>query len=617
MCGVAAIIGADWSVADLEAMMTALAHRGPDGQGWWASPTCALAHTRLAIIDPGGPGQPLVSVDGRHVLVFNGEITNYRELRRSLTYPFRTSGDTEVLLAGLMESGPAFLKRVQGQFAFVWHDTSLRRTVLGRDHSGILPLHWSRDEGRIVAASTIGAVTAILRGSRSVDPTALEQYLTYRSVHAPLTMVSGVRKVRPGHLLTITAEGEVAEQRYWEPPPCDLDISPLQAVDLVERTLLDAVESALVADVPVGAYLSGGVDSSLIVALTRQLRPHVPLHTFSAGFMDAEVDEIPWSTSVATALGTQHHVVRVTSEDFLACWPLLTRHRDAPLSEPADVAVYLLARRARDHVRVILSGEGSDELFAGYPKYLWERHAHRIDRLLPASARRFVEQVASRSGLPPRARSALRSLSAARGPERRAAWFAPFTPAERARLLGRPVTHTRASSSDIDHELRAMLVEDFTGWLPDNLLERGDRMTMAASVELRPPFLDPRLIDLAFRLPERVKLRGHESKWVVRQVALRHLPPEVSSRPKAGFPVPLSAWFRGGLEEMARDLLLDRSSYVQEVLDRHMVEDLLMGHTSGRSHEAIRLWTLLSLEVWHRTVLRAPTSTPAAPAGHS
>jgi asparagine synthase (glutamine-hydrolysing) len=439
-------------------------------------------------------------------------------------------------------------------------------------------------------------------------------------VHAPGTLISGVHKVRPGHVVFIDAEGHTTEAAYWRPPEVSQDPSPLAAVESLDGALTASVRSALVADVAVGAYLSGGIDSSLLIALCRALEPDLALHTYSAGFLGATIDEIPWADSVARDLGTTHHVVRVGPEDFMNHWPDLSRHRDAPLSEPADIAVYLLARRAREDVRVVLSGEGSDELFAGYPKYLWATRITHGQRAVPPALREFVARSAAHVDASPRIHTVLRAWSARTPVERRAAWFAPFSESERIALLHDDAPHgppTRQQSGSATGEAREMLLADFVGWLPDNLLERGDRMSMAASIELRPPFLDPRVIDLALRLPDSLKVRAGQTKWLVRQVALRYLSPAIVHRPKAGFPVPLDTWFRGHLTEFAHDLLLSPTAYVQEALDRRMIEGLLTAHTSGRASAAMRLWTLLSLEVWHRSVMAGPTSSPAAPAVRS
>jgi asparagine synthase (glutamine-hydrolysing) len=337
------------------------------------------------------------------------------------------------------------------------------------------------------------------------------------------------------------------------------------------------------------------------------------LHTFSAGFGHPAVDAVDHARRVSAHLGTTHHEVTVTPADFERLWPLLTWHRDAPISEPADIAVFRLAETARRHVKVVLSGEGSDELFAGYPK-------HRFARLtayggaVPHALRHAVGDRAERR-LPSelrRARIAVRALSAGDRAQRFDAWFAPFTASERRALLGPGAVDAPTPRLGGGDPVRQMLLADCQAWLADNLLERGDRMSMAASLELRPPFLDHHLVELAFSLPSDVKIRHGETKWVVKQIARGLLPPGIAERPKAGFRVPLADWFRGSLRAFARERLLDPGSFAMRTFERPVVLDLLARHASGRHNEDIRIWTLLSLEVWHDR-LRSDLADDAAP----
>jgi asparagine synthase (glutamine-hydrolysing) len=369
----------------------------------------------------------------------------------------------------------------------------------------------------------------------------------------------------------------------------------------VGQALDASVQRNLVADVPVGAYLSGGVDSSLIAAMMARRAGPGQVHTFSAGFGDPVLDEVGHAHRVSEHLGTIHHEVTVSADDFERLWPTLTWHRDAPMSEPADVAVFCLAELARREVKVVLSGEGSDELFAGYPKYRFAR-ATALAGLVPSSVRGPISRLAD-TWLPSgfnRARIAVRALGADDEAARLEGWFAPFTAMERAALLPsigrRPGADMAMSEGD---PVRRMLFADCHAWLADNLLERGDRMSMAASLELRPPFLDHDLVELAFSLPSSVKLRGSTTKWVVKEIARTMLPADIVDRPKAGFRVPIASWLRGSMRELAHDRLLGRSSFVSTIFDRRVIEGLLSAHTAGARNEDIRLWTLLSLEMWH------------------
>jgi asparagine synthase (glutamine-hydrolysing) len=377
-----------------------------------------------------------------------------------------------------------------------------------------------------------------------------------------------------------------------------------EALDLVDARIQDAVRDAMVADVPVGSYLSGGVDSSLVVAMASRLTD-VPLHTFCASFGDARYDETPQARAVSELFGTDHHEVAVSSADFQDLWPRLTWNRDAPISEPADIAVFRLAEDARQHVKVALSGEGSDELFGGYPKYRFAGASVRAG-LMPSAIRTPVLTTFERA-LPARAnrlRIAARAMAAPSTTDRVTNWFAPFTTYEVARLLGGPVADPTRPSEYRD-PIDLMCRMDLASWLTDNLLERGDRMSMAASLELRPPFLDHRLIETALRLPSSLKVRDGQTKWVLKAVAARYLPASITQRRKIGFRVPMDAWFREGLQDLSRDLLLSSDSLSSGILDRRVVAGLLDSHGSGRRNEESRIWTLLSLEQWARTCLYA------------
>jgi asparagine synthase (glutamine-hydrolysing) len=388
-------------------------------------------------------------------------------------------------------------------------------------------------------------------------------------------------------------------------------VTPAEAIHLVEESLRDSVRESLIADVPVGVYLSGGVDSSLLTAMARREHPAQVLHTFGASFGDERYDENSWARKVSRLAETIHHEVVVTPEDFLDNWGKLSWQRDGPLSEPADVAMFRLAQLAREHVKVVLSGEGSDELFAGYPKYVFAGATRWLGAVPSARLLGSVER--SLPAGKARLRTAVRMLAQSRYEERLRGWFGPFTVAERQLLTGRPPQRKvpdpyRLGRGD---SLRRMLYADTCVYLADNLLERGDRMSMAASLETRPPFLDYRLVELAFELPSRVKTHRLSTKWVLKEVARNYLPDAVVDRPKIGFRVPLDRWFRHGLKDMAFDLLTGPSSYVGNNFDSKAVSSLLGDHMSGRRDEELRIWTLLSLEVWYRDLASRAILTDA------
>lgn len=607
MCGIAGFHRFDDVPADCElvrAMTSRLVHRGPDGSGEWCDGPTAFGHRRLSIIDLGGSAQPMHSPDGRLHLTFNGEVLNYRQLRAELDWPFVTDGDTEVILAAYARWGVAGFDRLRGQFAFALRDDTTGSLHLVRDRLGVLPLYWYADAHLLAFASEVKALLPALPDV-AVDLQSLGDQLAHRSVPAPNTLFAGVHKLLPGHRLELDRHGHASTHAWWDRPvpTGDGPATPEEAVEAVHEALRTSVAEALVADVPVGAYLSGGLDSSLIVALMSEARGGAGVSTYSAGFGDPRTDELPWARKVAGLLGTDHHEVHVTAEDFVASLDELTWHRDAPMSEPADVAVHRLAGLARQDVTVVLSGEGSDELFGGYPKHRMAGVAALASRV-PAAVRgplasALVDRLPSRAT---RGAVLLRALSAPDRAEQTRSWFAPFSLRERAELL--PDTPMRPPPSEYasgrGDALSRMLHADGHTWLADNLLERGDRMSMAASLELRPPFLDHRVVELAASLPSSVKVRAGQGKWVVKEVARSYLPDDVVDRRKSGFKVPLDAWFRGGLEDMAHDLLTGPSSYVGQVFARRPVVELLRAHKAGERDNAVRIWTLLGLEVWHR-----------------
>lgn len=607
MCGIVGIRRFDGAPVDpdlLRAMTSRLVHRGPDAEGYWIDGPIGFGHRRLSIIDLSGSVQPMETVDGACRITFNGEILNYGTLRERVAYPYRTHGDTETILACYLAHGESVFNDLEGQFAFALHDRRDNALRLARDRMGILPLYYYVDAEMFAFASEIKALLPALRNVE-VDTRSLDAYLSRRAVPAPYTLFEGIRKLPPAHTLRVGERGIERLQRYWSiPPVASRGVpTPAAAVDELATKLRSAVASALVADVPVGAYLSGGVDSSLIVALMSELRGGTGVKTFSAGFGDPRHDELPYARQVSQLLRTEHHEVVVGAEDFRALWSKLTWHRDAPISEPADVAVFRLAELARRSVTVVLSGEGSDELFAGYPKHRYAGLSAAAG-VVPAAVRApllgLLQDLAPPSAS--RLRIAARALSGRDRAERFSNWFAPFTHPERRSLLRDAPSHPAPDwmQQPEGDALRQMLTLDAQAWLPDNLLERGDRMSMAASLELRPPFLDRHVVEYAFGLPSSLKLHERTTKWLVKQVALRYLPDQIVNRRKVGFRVPLDAWFRDGLETFAWDTLTSQTSLASRLMDPSAVRKLLDRHRRRQSNEEMRIWALLCLEVWHQ-----------------
>jgi asparagine synthase (glutamine-hydrolysing) len=612
MCGIAGVVRFDGEgvSADVLSQMTSLLrHRGPDDEGFWFASGVGLGHRRLSIIDVAGSAQPMVHADERHVIVFNGEIVNYEALRATYNLTCSTAGDTEVLLQLLVLRGIPVLSELRGQFAFALYDTVDGSLLLARDRLGIIPLFTAKTADSFSFASEPKALVPSV-GALMPDENHLAELLMFRAVGAPATPFRGIDKVLPGHWVRVDRSGNASGGAYWNlnQPTATSTRSPAQVVDEFDRLLRQSVEENLVADVPVGAYLSGGVDSSLIVAHAAAVHG-AGLKTFSAAF-DVGFDERPFARNVAERFGTDHYEVVVSASDYFDELQRLTWFRDSPISEPADVAVAALARLASEHVKVVLSGEGSDELFGGYSKYRFAKLA-ALGAKAPARLRirglPVVERIAGTrlgAGI-----QVLRALEASTDWLRNAAWFASFTEAEVRRLTGNANFSPRPDVVLTGDAVKRMGTVDMTAWLSDNLLERGDRMTMASSIELRPPFLDPRLVDFARSLPSSITNKGNTPKWPVRMAAKRYVDASNIDRPKTGFSVPLSAWFRGDLRERVTDLLVGPAAKSGDLVDANEIRRILNDHQRGKVDAWRQIWALLTLELFCRQL--------ADPAGHA
>lgn len=627
MCGFAAYHHPDGATPERDWLVGAahaLRHRGPDDEGVHLEPGVGLAFRRLAIVDVAAGHQPLCNEDGTVWIAFNGEIYNHAELRRELEragHRYRTHSDTETLVHAYEEWGPDFVQRLHGMFAFAIWDRPRKRFLVARDHVGIKPLYWTRANGAFVCASEIKALFAFPGVRRDADPDAVVQHLTLRYAAAPRTMFAGIEKLPPGHRLLIE-DGRTSLSRWYrvryEPK---LTLSDDEALREVEARLTASVRSHLMSDVPLGALLSGGVDSSLVVALMSRMSDR-PVQTFSVGFDAAgPYSELPFARKVAEHCRTEHHEIVVGAADLQRELPSLVWHQDEPMSEPAAIPTAMVSRLARETVTVVLTGEGGDELFAGYPKYAVEPVARRI-AALPGPLRDLLL-----SGVVDRLPFAFRKLQvvgrSARfrdEPERLAAWFAGFVGAERQRLLGASLSpHAgagvepfRAALADTSARtlLDRMLDVDLRVWLADDLLVKMDKMSMAASIEARVPFLDVPFIDWAMRVGHEHKIRGLEGKVLLKRLARTLLPVEVVDRPKVGFTVPLSPWFRGELRELLGDTLLSSRCLQRGWFEAAAVRTAVDDHLSGRRDRARELWTLLTLELWHRAWIEGPGSRP-------
>lgn len=614
MCGIAGWVGppsaAPWEVS-LHAMLDSLGHRGPDGIGLEIHPAhdgstlVALSHCRLAIIDLAGGAQPMRSADGC-VVIFNGEIYNYRQLRAELTtagYSFTTQSDTEILLHGWRAWGETLLERLRGMFAFALWDPAQGQLFMARDRFGKKPLFLMDYAGGLAFASEIKALLALPNVTPAVDQAALSAYFTYRFTPGPATLFQGVRKLQPGCALLWRA-GQAREGRWYTPPdaqPVPESMLPDDPVAVFRQELETAVALRLISDVPLGAFLSGGLDSSAIVALMTRLSGRA-VQTFSVGFADPAYSELPYANEVAAHLGCEHHPCIITPEHLTTLLSAATRFRDAPVSEPADLPMLALSRMAAASVKVVLTGEGSDEVLAGYPKHVFERFAPRYQRLVPALLRRGVIEPLIRQ-LPyryHRIKTMIASLGLTDPAERMARWFGALSRAEQQRLTRLPDAPLVITPCAASSPLRAILCFDQTVWLPDNLLERGDRMTMAAGLEARNPFLDHHLVAFVAGLPERYRIRGLTTKWVLRQAVQPLLPERILTRPKVGFRLPLNEWFRHEMRDFVLDHLDAPDTRLRACCETGELRRLISEHLEGRQNHEKLLWMLLALELFLR-----------------
>jgi asparagine synthase (glutamine-hydrolysing) len=608
VCGICGTIG---DTARLERMSATLVHRGPDSDGTFVDGDVGLAARRLSIIDLETGDQPLSNEDGTVTVVQNGEIYNYVELRRELEragHAFRTHGDTEVLAHAYEEWGDRFAERLRGMFALALWDARRRRLLLARDRFGIKPLYVRATGGGLEFASELRALP---RGEIDLD--ALEAFLAFNTIPAPLTIFRGIRKLRPGHVL-VWEDGRTREERYARPGPLpERRDEEAELVEELRGRLRDSVRAHLVSDVPVGVLLSGGVDSGLLAALAAQ-EVTGALRTFSIGFEESAFDELGDARRVARRYGTEHEEL-VLRPDAALLLPALAEAFDEPFADSSALPTYLVSELASQHVKVALSGEGGDELFGGYYTYAADLLAARIGGLARL-ARPLVERLPSSSGKASFDYKAKRFVRAAHLPplEAHHGWKEIFSPAARAELTGRqspfdPVDVLRERFRETEGApLLARLQDvDLGVYLVDDLLVKTDRASMAWSLEARVPFLDTAVTNLALALPTRHKLRGFGKKVLLRKAAEPLLPRETVDGRKRGFSIPAAAWLRGELEPFARDTLSSDVLRRQGFFRPEAVHRLLDDHVAGREDLSRQLWGLLAFTLWHeRHVEREP-----------
>jgi asparagine synthase (glutamine-hydrolysing) len=631
MCGILGVWSRSGESIDeglVERMRDAMTHRGPDDKGLWrrdGSGEVALGHRRLAIVDLSPAGRaPMANEDGSVWVTFNGEIYNHDALRSELQrrgHRFRSRCDTEVLVHLYEEHGADMVHRLVGMFAFVIWDERRQRLFLARDRLGIKPLYWLDDGDRFAVASEIKALLPLL-SRREIDPTALSHYLTFVAVPPPRTLFAGVSKLAPASTMVVERAGPHPPTRFWDPIAnrVELDADEVDWGSELRFRLERSIERRMMSDVPVGVFLSGGVDSSANVALMSRLVDH-PINTFSVGFEGMEeFNEFTWARRVAEQFSTVHHEVRIDERELWRFIPDLVFHQDEPIADPVCVPLYFVSRLAKQHgVTVVHVGEGSDELFAGYPTYVT---AHRMAahwrrlRSLPPPVRRLLTG-AGRMALAGQPRFEIHREALRRGAQPDGAlWWggavafyeeaseALTTPDLRRDADGEPPREVVAGIARDARDAGArdaldyLIYQDLRLRLPELLLMRVDKLTMANAVEARVPFLDHELVELSMGMPSALKISDGEGKVVLKRMLEGVLPKEVLWRPKQGFGAPISAWFRGPLAtELERQL---DGAAINELgyLDRGVVLRLLEDHRGGRADRSFQLWNILNLSAW-------------------
>ncbi len=621
MCGIAGFASTGSGQTNgrelLAAMGDSMAHRGPDGRGTWLSPDgrIGLSHRRLAILDltPAG-AQPMETEDGRFVISFNGEVFNFREIRgelKGLGHAFRSDSDTEVILAAIREWGlDAAVSRFIGMFAFALWDARENTLSLVRDRLGIKPLYLARAPGLTLFASELKGIMACPSFSREVDRDALQYYLEFQYVPAPFSIFRDARKVQPGHIVTIGADGSQSERCYWNLldhwGETGKPRSEGEYLEELKALLASSIRYRMISDVPLGAFLSGGIDSSLVAALMRK-EAAGPVKTFSIGFTERGYDESPHARAVARHLGTIHHEKICTAHDALSLIRKIPDHYDEPFADSSAIPTMLVSSFTREHVTVSLSGDGGDELFCGYPRYDWVRQGIRAHRL-PALLRKPLAALLSRvpAHRVRKAAASLREADLARFYFHAVGIFGhDLLPGLLPRVaddsgLG---YYTTFRDPRLLNPLDRAMATDIRTYLVDDILTKVDRASMASSLEARVPLLDHRIVEFAARLPISMKVRGGSTKYLLRRALHELVPKALVERPKMGFGIPVDRWLREELRPVVEEYLAPERVRREGFLKPEGVSRVVAEHLSGARNNMYRLWALLMFSLWRERYL--------------
>ena len=623
MCGIAGILnlsGQQVDEARLARVRDTLSHRGPDGEGAVVLGCAALGHRRLAIVDVSGGAQPMSNEDGTVWIVVNGEIYNHAALRADLEtrgHRFKTRSDSEVIVHLYEEEGERCVERLRGMFAFAVWDGGRGRLLLARDRLGIKPLYYARASGELVFASEIKAILASGAVRAAFNEAILPEYLATRFVAGEETFYRGIVKLLPGRTLTWSARDGFKERRYWTLPAVREDPPPTlrEAAAEVRERLRESIRIHLMSDVPLGLFLSGGLDSSGLLALMAPMVKE-PVRTFSVGFREPGMSELGFARLAAASVAAEHREVVLSPDEFFAVLPRLVWHEDEPIAFPSSVPLYVLSRLAREHVKVVLTGEGADELFLGYNRYrvtAWnETLARAQGNVIPGPVRGSVARLVQSLPRPVRRYAQRTFLALPPGP--RGLFyenFAVFPGVLQRHLLADPGLleardpyaaglrcYEEAPGGALDRMSRA----DLQTYLVE-LLMKQDQMSMAASIESRVPFLDHELVEHVVSLPSRYKVRGWQTKAVLRAAVRNLVPPEILTRRKMGFPVPIGRWFAGRFAPMVDEFVLSARARARGLFRLSTLTRLAEEHRAGRAEHGARLWSLVNLEIWQRVFL--------------
>ena len=642
MCGINGIAfssrsGRTVDPSVLEKMRDTITHRGPDDEGMFVAGPIGLGHRRLSIVDVSAGHQPMTNEDGTLQITYNGEIYNHADFRASLEangHIYKSHCDTETILHLYEEHGDACVEYLRGMFAFALWDSRQKKLLLARDRLGVKPLYYAlTGDGSLFFASEIKAILSAWGRKPELNFNVLPDYLANHAPSGEETMFRGILRLPPGHTLT-WQDGRVNVRRFWDVQFSKSDEGNRSDDSYVEEwteLFRTSVRLRLMADVPLGMFLSGGIDSSAIAAMMSQMVAE-PIKTFSVAFKEREANELEYARLIARKFNTDHHEIVVSPEQFFSALPKLTWHEDEPIAHLASIPLYFVSLLARDHVKVVLTGEGSDELLAGYARYrktIYNMSLGTQYQKLPGAIRNQLKQTLERLPESSKVRQKLSRTFLTLSPEIDSIYFdnfSVFTRARQAALLsdeakeqivdGNPYRemHRYLDQTDADSLLNRLLYVDTKVYLHE-LLMKQDQMSMAASIESRVPFLDHKLVEFTSRLPERLKLRGWTTKYILRRSMKDLLPPEILSRSKMGFPVPLGRWLRERYRSVVDEYVLGERALARRIFNRQTVERLVKEHQEGISNHADRLWALITFEVWLRQFIdeeKGETSTAEA-----